>query len=422
MHHRIISCILAVLLLGLPLTVYGHAGHEPLEVGGTTEEIESINDEISAQKDRVKELEQTISEYRRRIASIQTEAVSLENQIALLDNRIAQVEVDLELTQAKIAELQLKIAQLILEIDQREQDITYQKEILAEFLRTMYFEGQDSFVEILASHDSFSEFYNHLQYLDTVEQDISQSARALETAKADLQQKQSRAEAAQESYETLEISLAAKKEELDEQLFLKTDLLAKTQSSELTFKTMVNNLRQQYRTIESDIASKEQEIRRKLEEADKLAQIDDAILDANGSFILSWPTQSRYVTASFHDADYPYKHVFEHSGMDVRSAQGSPLKAAAAGFVARARTCDLASCYAYVMIVHSGGYATVYGHMSRIDVTEDQFVTRGEVIGLSGGMPGTVGAGPFVTGPHLHFELRKDGIPIDPFPYMIKDY
>ena len=70
------------------------------------------------------------------------------------------------------------------------------------------------------------------------------------------------------------------------------------------------------------------------------------------------------------------------------------------------------------MIIHANGLSTVYGHVNEIDVEEGRFVLQGQAIGRSGGMPGTCGSGRLTTGPHMHFEVRLNGIPVDPLLYL----
>jgi murein DD-endopeptidase MepM/ murein hydrolase activator NlpD len=94
-----------------------------------------------------------------------------------------------------------------------------------------------------------------------------------------------------------------------------------------------------------------------------------------------------------------------HKGMDFRAGYGTPILAATAGRVVRA---GWAGGYGkQVRLSHAGGLATSYSHMSRIVAQPGQYVRQGQVIGY-------VGSTGLSTGPHLHYELYRNGRPINP--------
>jgi len=124
------------------------------------------------------------------------------------------------------------------------------------------------------------------------------------------------------------------------------------------------------------------------------------------------------------DPDYPFRNFFEHTGIDIRTllndkpSNGLSVKAAAPGIVVKlVRESRYGGNIVY--IAHASSITTVYMHLSQILVSVGQEVARGDLIGYSGGMPGTPGAGRFTTGPHLHFEVRKNGVPVNPLDYLI---
>lgn len=98
-----------------------------------------------------------------------------------------------------------------------------------------------------------------------------------------------------------------------------------------------------------------------------------------------------------------------HSGVDLASPTGTPIRATADAYVGRA---EKAGGYGnLVELNHGRGYQTRYAHMHKILVRPGQYVRRGTVIGL-------VGSTGRSTGPHLHYEVRFNGKAIDPTPFM----
>ncbi len=382
----------------------------------TQKEIDDLNKKIADSKAKIDQLQKSIDAYNKQITQKQTEAQSLSNQLAIIDNQIKQTQLDIDLTQTKLDTLTLEIEQLAIGITDKQGTIERQQKMLGELVRTLHTENNKKYIEVMAAYTNFSDFYTRVQYIKSIEQDLGQAAKSIRIAKEELEQKKAETEERKKSYQELKDRLDNRKRDLDEQSKFKTNLLSQTRSSELTYKTMVSNLKAQYKQEENDIIATEQQVRKKLAENDRFNNLND------NDALLSWPTQSRYITAYFHDKSYPFRYIYEHPAIDIRNPQGTPVAAAKSGYVARATACTTASCYNYVMIAHESGVSTVYGHLSRILVKEGQFVTRGDIIGYSGATPGTVGAGPFTTGAHLHFEVRVNGIPRDPLNYLVKDW
>ena len=98
-----------------------------------------------------------------------------------------------------------------------------------------------------------------------------------------------------------------------------------------------------------------------------------------------------------------------HTGVDIAVSRGTPIKAADGGLVTFA---GWNGGYGNLIIIdHENGFVTYYAHCNSISVKKGQRVARGETIG-------TVGSTGNATGPHLHFEVRKNGVPVNPLNYL----
>jgi len=122
-----------------------------------------------------------------------------------------------------------------------------------------------------------------------------------------------------------------------------------------------------------------------------------------------WPVQGQ-VTGSFGERIDPFngEGAF-HSGVDIGSSYGAPIIAPADGVVTFTDT--LGGYGKAIMIDHGNGISTRYGHLSGFAVTAGQRVHRGDVIGY-------VGESGRSTGPHLHYEVRINDVPVNPYRYL----
>ena len=108
----------------------------------------------------------------------------------------------------------------------------------------------------------------------------------------------------------------------------------------------------------------------------------------------------------------------QHNGVDL-AATDEKVKSPAGGIVTKTAA-DQYPCGGTIIIDHGNGYSTSYCHIQRIDVKRGQLVRKGDVIGITGGGIGDPGRGRS-DGPHLHFVLKKDDVPIDPMQFLDKE-
>lgn len=372
------------------------------------QDTSDLDAQIQEKQSRVKEIEGLIGSYNERIKEQESQKESLENQIVMLENRVKEKELSVERSRIEIESLQLEIQRAGKEIDAKEQKITSQKEMIADMIRSIYQADEISTLDVLLSNQTLAEFFSAIEEVKSVNQELGQAVGRMKEAKTQLEAKK---QAKQEKQTGLEIEQRALKKEmlaLEAEKNFKESLIAQTKQNEQEFQRILYELRQQQESTADEISDLERRLKAQLE------SVDDALARGNAS--VAWPIDpSPGITTIFHDPGYPFKNLFEHPGVDIRAKVGTPIKSAAGGYVAWNKTGRMYGNY--TMVIHAGGLATVYAHLSKFLAEPDTFVERGDPIGLSGGMPGMQGAG-LSTGPHLHFEVRKDGIPVDPEKYL----
>jgi murein DD-endopeptidase MepM/ murein hydrolase activator NlpD len=124
---------------------------------------------------------------------------------------------------------------------------------------------------------------------------------------------------------------------------------------------------------------------------------------------MMWPVDGP-VTSGFGWRVHPVFHTRRfHSGIDISAPYGTPIRVAASGKVVF--TGSETGYGNYVIVYHGGGIATLYAHMSSIGASQGAEVVRGQTIGR-------VGCTGYCTGPHVHFEVRVNGTPVDPMGWL----
>lgn len=410
MRHRatiVAASFLAVILTG-GLALRG-ASAQNTTVTEIRTEISGVAEGMNAKKQERAVLLKQADKFRAAINSKRKESASIEDEIGFLDSNIARTQLDIEIANDEIQLLADEIKALNGKISENEKRLATQRELMGTLARKLYrAQFSHSPLEALLSGQGLAAFFDRLQSVTDLQAGVTKAATAVKEVKNSLAEESRYKEEKQLAVEDQKRSLEVARREQEDARLLKESLLIETKSSELEFRYALSELEKEQADADAEIRYLERVLREKQSLLESLSR---------GGTTLTWPVDpSRGISSIFHDPDYPFRKVLEHSGIDIRAYQGTPVRAAAAGIVAVAKNAGMG--YSYVMLIHAGDLSTVYGHISKIAAKADAYVERGEIIGYSGGMPGTPGAGRLTTGPHLHFEVRERGVPTNPLKFL----
>lgn len=400
--------IIGVLMIALIFSIFSG---KIIFADSLDQEIDELTLQIQNQKKAIEDIRAKQQEYQRNIEAKIKDRINLSNQLAILENRMAKAELDIETTAIEISKVSLEIKKLELDEERLDKKIEEKKSHIANLLRMTYKQDQVSTLEMLLMNESLSDFLNASRYISDANREIGESVDSLKMDREDLEKGRLALEEKSKELASLKSKLESNKADLSYEQENKSYILAETRSSEKQYQALLQQAKREQQQAEAEIANAENLIRKKMSEKEKNKL-------NSGDNVIAWPVPKNVITAGFYDATYPYKNIIgEHSAVDIRAKQGTTITAAADGYVAKVKF-DGTKAYAYIMIIHGDGLSTVYGHVSTVYVTADQYVSKGQAIGRTGGTPGTIGSGSFSTGPHLHFEVRLNGLPVNPEKYL----
>jgi len=396
--------VVAALVLCLAIVVVPTASADPQDRLRTIEQKrERIQGQIEQTEKKAKTLEGSISILDDEAENLQSKLSEINSEIDALDGRISEVQSELELAQQRYSTL----TEALLDI---QADLVESTDSLTTRAIERYKAGPGAYVEGMLSAESFSELSDRYEYYETTVEIDSDLIDEIERLNAETDAR--REQVAEEKDRIADAKLRLEKDRAD---------LASVQIEKQQMLDVQNAI----------IAQKEDVLRGQLAKKSELEELDSQLQQDSQEIqaLLSRPTGSggsggsptytggQFVWPANGQVTSPYGYrthpIFGdsrlHTGVDIGAPYGSAVFAASGGQVVFAGTM---SGYGNAIVVdHGGGVATTYNHLSGFSVSGGASVSRGQTIG-------SVGCTGYCTGPHLHFEVRLGGSPVDPMPYL----
>jgi murein DD-endopeptidase MepM/ murein hydrolase activator NlpD len=332
------------------------------------------------------------------VASAQAEVDALDSQLAKLSHKIDEVQRDLTEAQKRMALLTRRLQEILKKLDQRV-DVFTDRAVAA------YMAGPTAYVDGMLSSENFRELIDRFAYYESALETDSMLVDEIEYLRDETTARRDLVEEKKEEIAQAKARLVEDRAALAQVRAQRAQILAQRQDA-LAEK----------RSLLSDVESTKARYRKVLDQLEADSDRIQAILSAgtssgtaSGSGQLLWPAAGP-VTSGFGYRTHPiFGDRRLHTGIDIGAPYGAPVFASDSGVVVFA---GVMSGYGNAVVVdHGGGLATTYNHLSSFSVGNGSSVGRGQNIAA-------VGCTGYCTGTHLHFEVRVNGNPVDPMPYL----
>lgn len=342
------------------------------------EELVRVQRRLDAERQR---LDKTRHTERR----LSTEVQRLDRRLETTASRLTRLSTDLQRTRLRAEAAAGALARAEMALARR-------RTVLAGRLRDVNRYGRAGYLDVVLGASSFPEFVTRARLVTAV---VRSDARLIQ------------------SYTEDRDRVAELRDDLQTQQRRLQTLVDETQERRQQLSEQIGAKRGALDAVVRERAAAEQAVKDLEEDSDELEALIQRLQGGVGSraqwsmSAIAWPLRGP-IRSRFGFRRHPIFRLRQfHQGVDIAASMGSPVRAAFGGMVLYAGW--FGGYGKLIVIDHGDGFSTLYGHLSTIDAAPGQQVTRGQVVGR-------VGSTGYSTGPHLHFEIRQRGKPINPLP------
>jgi len=354
----------------------------------------SFSEDVSNEKQKLQNIQLELADQKQKLKLTRVEEQRALSSLSVIKRNLKRAKKSLNEANDRVNYNQSKIAELKIDLAAAQAQIQEENADLRLRIKEVYKSGSGSFLDLLFASKTMSDFINRAYYFERLlGRDVELIGKIREQL-ASIRDSRIQLESANREIKDSLRSIVAEKQEI-----------AMESVEESKNYQVLRGRRQEYERRVRELEASSLEIEKFVRSRGRTSAV------STGQF--AWPMIGR-ITSPFGYRRHPiWGGESFHTGIDIAAPYGKPISCADSGEVIYSGWWD--GYGKAVVIDHGKGYTTVYGHMSRIYAQVGQTVTKGESIGL-------VGSTGFSTGPHLHFEIRVNGRPVDPMPYLPSKY